>query len=274
MTPTVLAIDTSSATGSVAIVRGGAPIAGVTLTSLPGHSESLLFAISRLLHDAGLTIDGIDLFAAGVGPGSFTGLRVGLSAMKGLHLATGAPLLGVSSLLALAMNAGRHEPKGGTASAHASRLMPHSSLVCAAIDARRGDVFAAAYRVVKGAFQPVLDEQMTRPPELHGMLEGLGERIVCLGDAFHAPGAEVRGQKTEVGKPTPDLRPRTSDPGPPSAPLVPALPFMEVPPDPVRHLPSAVNVADVAVARHARGESDNVAGLEPRYVRPVDFKTA
>ena len=49
---------------------------------------------------------------------------------------------------------------------------------------------------------------------------------------------------------------------------------MDVPKDPALHLPSAVNVAAVAAARHARGESDNVAGLEPLYVRPVDFKTA
>lgn len=267
MSETVLAIDTSSASGSVAIVRGGAPIAGVTLTSLPGHSESLLFSISKLLADAGLTIDDIDLFAAGVGPGSFTGLRVGLSAMKGLHLASGRPLLGVSSLLALAMNS--------------SSLGSPASFVCAAIDARRGDVFAAAYRVDQGRFQQALPEQMTRPPELCGMLEGLGARVLCLGDAFVAqppdtsherPRPHVLRCASEYGRASQGAR-QDNDPAP-AAPLVPALPCMDMPPDPALHLPSAVNIAAVAVARHARGESDNVAGLEPRYVRPVDFKTA
>ena len=231
MSLTVLAIDTSSATGSVALVRGGETLGEAALTSLPGHSESLLYALTRLLADAGVTLDGVDLLAAGVGPGSFTGLRVGLSAMKGLHLATGTPLLGAPSLLALAMHADRSD---------------RAPLVCAAIDARRGDVFAAVYRAEGGAYAPVVPEQMTRPGALHALLEGLGAPVLCLGDAFF----------------------------PAAPPLVAALPCMIVPPVPALHLPSAVHVAAIAAARRARGEADLAAGLEPRYVRPVDFKTS
>jgi hypothetical protein len=112
---------------------------------------------------------------------------------------------------------------------------------------------------------------MTRPPDLLTMLEGLGGRVLCLGDAFVCqPQAVSRHPSARTTNPGP----QTSDLRSPTSALVPSRPFMTVPADPRLHLASAVQVAAIAAARHARGESDNAAGLEPRYVRPVDFKTA
>jgi tRNA threonylcarbamoyladenosine biosynthesis protein TsaB len=262
----------------VALVRDGVPIHTATLESLPGHSETLLYVISRLLDGANLTLDDVDLLAAGVGPGSFTGLRVGLAAMKGLHLSTGKPLLGVSSLLALSMNATgqpsamSHQPSAGAAR-NSQLANLNCRLACAAIDARRGDVFAAVYRFLPppageaSILHPssfilhpsaVLPEQMTRPEALIAELEKLREDVVCLGDAFISQPKAMSHEPTDGGRPV----------------LMPRRPFMRIPPDGSLHFPSAVNVALVAVRRFERGETDNPAALEPRYVRPVDFKTS
>ncbi|MBI5526446.1 MAG: tRNA (adenosine(37)-N6)-threonylcarbamoyltransferase complex dimerization subunit type 1 TsaB [Deltaproteobacteria bacterium] len=267
-----LAIDTSSSVGSAALVQDGIPLETATLTSLPGHSESLLYSVTRLLDGAHLSLGEVDLLAAGVGPGSFTGLRVGLAAMKGLHHATGKPLLGVSSLLALAMNAMRQEAGGTRREArtvnsvsHASRLTLHARNVCAAIDARRGDVFAAVYRLDGVALAPFMSEQMTRPEALLEELERLGAEVICVGDAFVAQPSATSHQPSAGRRPA--LMPHASC-------LVPGRPFMHIPSDESLHFPSAANVASIAARRFERGETDNAAALEPRYVRPVDFKTA
>jgi tRNA threonylcarbamoyladenosine biosynthesis protein TsaB len=229
-----LAIDTSSAVGSVAIVKDGEAISEKRLTSLPGHSESLLITIRQMLDHAGLTTRDICLLAAGNGPGSFTGLRVGLATMKGLHLSTGAPLLAAPSLLALAMNL------------DVSSNPP--PFVCAAIDARRGDVFAAVYRFEGGGATKVIEEKMARPDGVIADLSALGTEVLCLGDAFIPP---ARGE---------------------AVPLLGATGRMIVPAEGSLHFPSAVNVARIAGRRLAGGEIDDAASIEPRYVRPVDFK--
>jgi tRNA threonylcarbamoyladenosine biosynthesis protein TsaB len=225
----ILAIDTSSTVGSVAVVRGARAIS-ISLHSLPGHSESLLVTIRSLLDEAGLGPSDPDLLAAGTGPGSFTGLRVGLAAMKGLHMATGKPLLGAPSLLALAMNR--------TQSAR---------FVCAAIDARRGDVFSAVFSFDGGKVREIMPEAMTRPEKLLPDMEAIGERVLCLGDAFIS--------RSKGG-----------------APLIEKAGFMDVPAGRGLHFPSAVNIAAIAAKRLASGETDDPAALEPRYVRPVDFR--
>lgn len=128
----VLGIDTAtpatvvglrSADGSVLEARDD-PRAG----ERPGHSTQLLALAAELLDRAGLGWGEIDRIAVGVGPGTFTGLRVGLANAHGLALSSGAELVGVSSLRALALNA-REQPR-----------------VLAAIDARRGELFVAGYR--------------------------------------------------------------------------------------------------------------------------------
>lgn len=94
----------------------------------PGHSTRLLPLAAELLARAGLRWGAIDRIAVGVGPGTFTGLRVGLASAHGLALSCGADLVGICSLRALALNA-RERP-----------------LVLAAIDARRGEMFVAGYQ--------------------------------------------------------------------------------------------------------------------------------
>jgi tRNA threonylcarbamoyladenosine biosynthesis protein TsaB len=121
-----LAIDTTTEFGSVALVEGDTVIEEVSLQAPDGFAHVLFQSIERLLQRHGWDLAALDGFAAGAGPGSFTGVRVGLTAVKGLAEATGRPLVAVSNLQALAW--------------HGSR-----ALRAPVFDARRGAVYAAVY---------------------------------------------------------------------------------------------------------------------------------
>ena len=124
----VLALDTTTRSGSSAVLRDGRVVRETTGDPAVTHGERLPSELMQLLADAGLTIGDVDLFAVAAGPGSFTGLRVGIAAVQGLAMATGKPVVPVSALEALAR-----------ASADASVL------VAPWIDAQRGEVFASLF---------------------------------------------------------------------------------------------------------------------------------
>lgn len=122
----VLALDLTSEFGSLAIHSGGRITAERHLHSREGFAHLVFPAIEQILSDADLKLQSIDCFAAASGPGAFTGVRVGLSAVKGLAEANGKPAVGISNLRALAMS-GSGERRA------------------VVLDARRGEVFAAIY---------------------------------------------------------------------------------------------------------------------------------
>jgi tRNA threonylcarbamoyladenosine biosynthesis protein TsaB len=124
----VLALDTTTRAGSAAIVRDGLVLAEVSGDPAATHGQRLPGELTGLIARAGITLNVVDLFAVAAGPGSFTGLRVGIAAMQGLAMATGQPIVPVSTLEALA----RAVPDDG-------------SLVAPWVDAQRGEVFAALY---------------------------------------------------------------------------------------------------------------------------------
>ena len=123
----VLALDTTTRAGSCAVVRGGGILLEHSMYPGRSHDAQLPGALMALLRDAQVTLAGVDVFAVATGPGSFTGLRVGIAAMQGLAFAAGKPLVGVSAFDALARLAGGGE-------------------VATWIDAWRGEVYAARYR--------------------------------------------------------------------------------------------------------------------------------
>jgi tRNA threonylcarbamoyladenosine biosynthesis protein TsaB len=123
---TILALDTTSEFGSLAIHVNGETVAELALHSSDGFAHLIFQAIEKLLGDARFSLDQIDCFAAASGPGSFTGVRVGLSAVKGLAEAMGKPAVGVSNLRAMSSFGN----------------LPHRAVV---LDARRGEVFAGIY---------------------------------------------------------------------------------------------------------------------------------
>jgi len=125
----ILGIETATRTGGVAIVSEGGVLAEYTLNIEVTHSERLMSTVDRVLKDTGLLISNIDGFGVSIGPGSFTGLRIGLSTVKGLAFTTGKPVAAVPTLKALAWNT------------------PHSRYpVCPLLDAKKKEVYAALYR--------------------------------------------------------------------------------------------------------------------------------
>jgi tRNA threonylcarbamoyladenosine biosynthesis protein TsaB len=120
---TILALDTTSPYGSLALRRDGATLSELALHSSHGYAHLIFQGITDLLRDAGVELPEIDCFAAASGPGSFTGVRVGLAAVKGLAAALGKPAAAISNLRALAA---------------LGNLTP-------VIDARRGEVYTAVY---------------------------------------------------------------------------------------------------------------------------------
>ena len=125
----LLAVDTATEICGVALAVDGHVSAELILSSGETHTRCVMGAIQALLSVSGLAVSDIDLFAVTRGPGSFTGLRIGISTVKGLALASGAPMVGISSLDVIA-----HQAGGGT------------PLVCALLDARRNEVYWCLYR--------------------------------------------------------------------------------------------------------------------------------
>jgi tRNA threonylcarbamoyladenosine biosynthesis protein TsaB len=145
----VLAIDTSSPVSAIAVVDGERVLAHDDAHSEQRHAEVLLPRIGAALAQSGLTLRDIQLLAVGIGPGSFTGLRVGLATAKGLAIATRLSLCGVSSLRVLARAiAGRRE------------------VALCVLDAGKGEVLAAAYRGAAGDLVEVWPPLRGEPAEI------------------------------------------------------------------------------------------------------------
>jgi tRNA threonylcarbamoyladenosine biosynthesis protein TsaB len=132
----ILAVDTTSEFGSIALVDGEHVVEEVPLHSPDGFGHILFGQIERLLAHHDLRLDQIDAFASASGPGSFTGVRVGLTAVKGLAEATGRKVVAVSNLQAMAWFGTR-------------------ALRATVLDARRGEVYGAVY---DAALHPVREE--------------------------------------------------------------------------------------------------------------------
>ncbi len=160
----VLGIETSTMMGSVAIVGKEGVVAQYILNIEVGHSERVMVAIDRVLTDAKIGLKDLDGIAISIGPGSFTGLRIGLSTAKGLALATGKPLVSVRTLEALAWN------------------LPFSRfLICPILDARKKEVYTAFFQFVNGSSLKRLTEDMVLP--VQRLLSMIKEPVIFLGDA-------------------------------------------------------------------------------------------
>jgi tRNA threonylcarbamoyladenosine biosynthesis protein TsaB len=134
MASRMLAFDTSADVTAVAVLEDDRVLVEDSAASAERHAETLLPRIEQCLERAGIALSEIDVFAVGIGPGSFTGVRVGVATAKGLALATGKPLRGVVSLAALAGSALECDPQP-------------ELLVAPILDAYKGEVFAALYAV-------------------------------------------------------------------------------------------------------------------------------
>jgi tRNA threonylcarbamoyladenosine biosynthesis protein TsaB len=136
-----LALDTTTASGSVAIVDDDSVLLEEIGDSTRSHAERLPGDILRVVERCGVTMASIDVFAIAAGPGTFTGLRIGIATIQGLAFVNGKRVVPVSALMALAVAASREEPAGRT--------------IGAWMDAHRRDVFSALFETTnRSAFEP------------------------------------------------------------------------------------------------------------------------
>jgi tRNA threonylcarbamoyladenosine biosynthesis protein TsaB len=227
----VLAVETSTTTGSIALVDEDGVRVEITHGLESTHSDRILAAVDQSLREAGVTLSDLQGLAVSVGPGSFTGLRIGLATVKGLAEAHPLPLVAVSTLEALAMNA----PSGP---------LP----VCPVLDARKGEVYGALYAwdpeatgteecwrtlVPEGAYPP--EALARRVAEAAGEAVLLGEGARVYRDVF----AGALGRRARFCR------------GP-------------------AHQPRAAWVGWLGLARLGAGLVEDAVSLVPRYLRPSE----
>ena len=170
----LLAVDTTAAVASAALFKDGALLAAKEADAGKKHAETALPLIDELLEQTGVSIGNVDLFAVDIGPGSFTGVRIGVSLVNALAFATGKKIVPVNALLALYTASGERE-------------WP----VCAMIDARNGNAYAALYQAGVERIAP-------EGVETEAFLARVPENAVFVGDAHAAvksyPQAEFVGR--------------------------------------------------------------------------------
>jgi len=168
----ILALDTSGRTASCALCRDGTVFAREARDSMLDHSRTLLPACEALLAENGLTPRDIDVFAAVVGPGSFTGVRIGTAAVKGFAWSLDKPCAGVSSLLAMAWGAAE------------------DGVLCAAIAARPGEHYYALFRRADGTVTRLTEDRPASDADMRADMRARGcETLLC--DAQDASGAAL-----------------------------------------------------------------------------------
>lgn len=169
----ILALDTTTATGSVALLEEAKLLGEINTFSGTSHSVRLLRSVEELLRLHARSIKDIEAFAVAVGPGSFTGIRIGLSTIKALALASGRPVAPVSTLEALAFKL---------------RDLP-ARLVCPLLDAKKGEIFAALFEFRRPRREELIPQGAYKPDEFFARLPG--HRVV----SFIGNGAEVFKEK-------------------------------------------------------------------------------
>ena len=165
----ILAIDTTAKTAAAAITDGERLLASATLNNPGTHSVTVLPTVETLLRGASLTFSDIDMFAVSAGPGSFTGVRIGVSLVKGLAFGTDKPCVGVSSLEALARN-----------------LTAVNGLICPVMDARRNQLYNALFTCENGTITRLTEDRLITADELGEELRGYAESrpVYFVGDGY------------------------------------------------------------------------------------------
>lgn len=216
MKPLLLALDTTHEFGSLALARGLETLEELPLHAPDGFAHVIYGHLRELLKRQQIPVDAVDCFASASGPGSFTGVRVGLACVKGLAEACGKPAVAVSTLQAVA-------------------AFGSAPLRAAVIDARRGQVYAAAYDS---------DGQVVMP-EIVGNLPDWLETLPAVNMEFVSP--DFRPFCAVLGGTRWEHVPRVTAP---------------------RTLAAAI--ARIACARYLAGEASDPAALDANYVRRSD----
>ena len=174
----ILALDSTAQVGSVALCQDETLIAEYTLNTGHTHSETLLPMVESVLKISGYTVDDVDLFACSVGPGSFTGVRIGVSTVKGLAFGKNKPCVCVSTLEAIAES-----------------VAVHNGLICPVMNARRSQVYTALFRSDGKDLVRLMPDSAMSIEELDGVLASYGEPVLFSGDGYDITIKELKETK-------------------------------------------------------------------------------
>jgi len=232
----ILSLDTTTRAGSCALLRDDRVLREHTGDGSRDQAERLPGDLAALLEHEGIALEAIDALAVATGPGSFTGLRVGIATMQGLAMATGKPLIGVSAFEALEYLAVGRALLGLPRGPDKARA---TGIVATWIDAWRGEVFAAVYEHGQQTGAPVV-----APPDV--LLEQLrGQPTLFTGDGAAVYEARIRAVLKETARFTTPLAP-----------------------------PLAGAVATLAGQAFCRGDRPLPHAIRPIYVRRSDAEIA
>ncbi len=177
----VIGIDTSGKTASCALCSEEAVLAENTFSTNRTHSQVILPMVKKMLSDMGKELSDIDRFAAVSGPGSYTGLRIGISAVKGICFALDKKCAGVSALLSLAYNF------AGT-----------DSVICSVMHARQNLVYTAMFETAaNGTVTRLSEDEIITVEELCSKLSVYDKKVICVGD-YSAEAASAAGRENII----------------------------------------------------------------------------
>lgn len=161
----ILSLDSSAKVASVALCEDNMPISHNFLNTKLTHSQTLAVMIDQMMKNAGWDIDDIEMFGVSNGPGSFTGVRIGVSLIKGLAFNTKIPCVGVSTLLSLSYN-----------------LKGFDGIICPVMDARNNQVYNALFYSKDNKIERLCDDRAISIEALLSDLEKFDDKIYILGD--------------------------------------------------------------------------------------------
>ncbi|MFQ1685493.1 tRNA (adenosine(37)-N6)-threonylcarbamoyltransferase complex dimerization subunit type 1 TsaB [Aeromonas veronii] len=178
----ILAVDTATEACSAALLVGD-KLFSRWEEAPRDHTRKILPMVQAVLEDAGISLSDLDAIAFGRGPGSFTGVRIGISVAQGLAFGAGVPLIGISTLAAMAQGAYR---------------LDGAEQVLTAIDARMNEVYFGRYELIDGRMQLVGDEVVSEPAALVDVRGKLAGPVTCVGTGFETYGETLSGLADEL----------------------------------------------------------------------------
>jgi tRNA threonylcarbamoyladenosine biosynthesis protein TsaB len=227
----ILSIDTSTKNFSLAVAKNGKVVRYRNMILDKVLESSMIPAIEKILKDSKLKFKDLHGYAVGLGPGSFTSLRVGLSTIKAFAFATGNPVVGISSLDVMAMNV----------------MDEKADQICTIMDARRKQVYACIFEKKDGTLHRKTDYLLTNIDDLLGLVHGA---TLFVGDAVPMWKDHIRAKYAEAKKKGADCRPLFAD-------------------DKSAH-PQAKNLSHLAFGRFEKRLYDDVETLVPIYLYTQD----
>lgn len=187
----ILALETSAAPGSCAVVEDGRVLASAYVNTALTHSQTLMPMVEGMLKNAALALSDIDRLAVAAGPGSFTGVRIGVAALKGLAFAENTPCVGVSTLEAMAHNAAG---------------IGFDGVICAVMDARCRQVYTACFTAEGDGVSRLSDDEAIALEDLKARLQAFDKPVLLIGDGAQLCYKELSSDVPRLRLAPPHLR--------------------------------------------------------------------